>query len=68
MHDKKGHHDDAQDIGDDHQLQDVKKTMTALSSQKKNMMVNRFQSKNRIPTSGTRLATISAMAVGDLRA
>lgn len=26
MDDKKGHHDDAQDIGNDHQLQDVQNT------------------------------------------
>ena len=45
-----------------------KHPMTALSSQKQNMMVNRLQSKNRTPTSGTRLATIRAMAVGDLMA
>ena len=46
----------------------LKHPMTALSSQKQNMMVNRLQSKNKTPTSGTRLATISEMAVGELRA
>lgn len=45
-----------------------KTPMTALSSQKQNMTVNRLQSKNRTPTSGTRLAKIRAMVVGDLPA
>ena len=49
-------------------LRMFKTPMTALSSQKKNMMVNRLQSKNKTPTSGTRLAKIRAMAVGELRA